>query len=181
MPRGVVSHDAARRDSPSKRCCSPPAADCIAARCRSSALALQPALALEDVKHREVPCGSCIRLVFVLRSASLYTAPLPLPTVDANDCAGSQERRSGGSSGSTWRSMLGHLGLGLADWRQSIHPFGLDETRPGPCRDIVNQPPNTTRGEPHLHPGEKVTGRPMAQDRGDTRSMIPFPCQGRKG
>ena len=140
-------HDAARRDSPSKRCCSPPAAACIAARCRSSALALQPALALEDVKHREVPCGSCIRLVFVLRSASLYTAPLPLPTVDANDCAGSQERRSGGSSGSTWRSMLGHLGLGLADWRQSIHPFGLDETRPGPCRDIVNQPPNTTRGE----------------------------------
>ena len=42
--------------------------------------------------------------------------------------------------------MLGHLGLGLADWRQSIHPFGPDETRPGhgrsnPKHDVRTTPP----------------------------------------
>ena len=78
--------------------------------------------------------------------------------------------------------MLGHLGLGLVQIgaKAFIHSALTKHDRDLAGTLSIN--PQTQHGEnPTFTPGEKVTGRPMAQDGEDTRSMNPFPCQGEIG
>ena len=43
--------------------------------------------------------------------------------------------------------------LWVQDWRQSIHPFGPDETRPGHCRDMDDSSQTRDGGNPTFTPG----------------------------
>ena len=97
-------------------------------------------------------------------------------TVQAHRCVGPADRpdRHGEACWVTWVWVL-QIGA-----KAFIHSALTKHDRDLAGTLSIN--PQTQHGEnPTFTPGEKVTGRPMAQDGEDTRSMNPFPCQGEIG